>query len=137
MDIGAEPFLIATSVLGILAQRLVRVLCPHCKLAHKPSEFDLLTLGMTREQVRDANICKPMGCEHCGQKGYLGRTLIAEILPVTDDIRSLIMQRKDGSTIKKQAIANGMKTFRDHGIQKVLAGITTIEELVTNTQMDI
>ena len=137
MDIGAEPFLIATSVLGILAQRLVRVLCPHCKLAHKPSEFDLLTLGMTREQVQGANICKPMGCEHCGQKGYLGRTLIAEILPVTDDIRSLIMQRKDGSTIKKQAITNGMKTFRDHGIQKVLAGITTIEELVTNTQMDI
>ncbi len=137
MDIGAEPFLIATSVLGILAQRLVRVLCPHCKLPHTPSEFDLITLALTREQIKGANICKANGCEHCGQKGYIGRTIIAEILPVTDDIRSLVMQRKDGNTIKRQAVANGMKTFRDHGIQKVLAGITTLEELITNTQTDI
>jgi general secretion pathway protein E len=137
MDIGCEPFLIATSILGILAQRLVRVLCPHCKVPHIPTEFDLQTLGITRMQAASANICKTKGCEQCGQKGYIGRTVIAEILPVTDDIRSLIMQRKDGGTIKKQAIANGMKTFRDHGIQKVLAGSTTIEELISNTQMDI
>ena len=137
MDIGAEPFLIATSVLGILAQRLVRVLCPHCKVTHTPTEFDLVTLGLTREQVRGSNISKAIGCEHCGQKGYIGRTLIAEVLPVTDDIRSLVMQRKDGNTIKKQAVENGMKTFRDHGIQKVLAGITTLEELISNTQTDI
>ena len=78
-----------------------------------------------------------MGCEHCGQKGYLGRTLIAEVLPVTDDIKSLIMQKKDSGAIKKQAMANGMKTFRDHGIQKVLAGTTTIEELLSNTQIDL
>ncbi|MCC2678125.1 MAG: pili biosis protein PilB-like ATPase [Pseudobdellovibrio sp.] len=137
MDIGCEPFLIATSILGVLAQRLVRVLCPHCKVPHTPSDFDLQTLGITRQRAMSANICKPKGCEQCGQKGYVGRTVIAEILPVTDDIRSLIMQRKDGNTIKRQAVANGMKTFRDHGVQKVLAGITTIEELVSNTQMDI
>lgn len=137
MDIGAEPFLIATSVLGILAQRLVRVLCPHCKAPYQPSEFELQTIGITKEQMKGANVCKAIGCEHCGQKGYLGRTLIAEVLPVTDDIRSMIMQRKDGNAIKKQAVANGMLTFRDHGIQKVLAGTTTIEELMSNTQMDI
>jgi general secretion pathway protein E len=137
MDIGCEPFLIATSILGVLAQRLVRVLCPHCKVPHAPSDFDLQTLGITRQRAMSANICKPKGCDQCGQKGYIGRTVIAEILPVTDDIRSLIMQRKDGNTIKRQAVANGMKTFRDHGVQKVLAGITTIEELVSNTQMDI
>lgn len=137
MDIGCEPFLIATSILGVLAQRLVRVLCPHCKVPHTPSDFDLQTLGITRQRAMSANICKPKGCDQCGQKGYVGRTVIAEILPVTDDIRSLIMQRKDGNTIKRQAVANGMKTFRDHGVQKVLAGITTIEELVSNTQMDI
>lgn len=137
MDIGCEPFLIATSVLGVLAQRLVRVLCPHCKVPHTPSDFDLQTLGITRQRAMSANICKTKGCDQCGQKGYIGRTVIAEILPVTDDIRSLIMQRKDGNTIKKQGVANGMKTFRDHGVQKVLAGITTIEELVSNTQMDI
>lgn len=137
MDIGCEPFLIATSILGVLAQRLVRVLCPHCKTTHIPTDFDLQTLGITREQAAGANICKPKGCDQCGQKGYIGRTVIAEILTVSDDIRSLIMQRKDGNTIKRQAVANGMKTFRDHGVQKVLAGITTIEELVSNTQMDI
>lgn len=137
MDIGCEPFLIATSILGILAQRLVRVLCPHCKVPHVLSDFDLQTLGITREQASSANVCKTKGCDQCGQKGYIGRTVIAEILPISDDIRSLIMQRKDGNTIKKQAVANGMKTFRDHGIQKVLAGITTIEELISNTQMDI
>lgn len=137
MDIGCEPFLIATSILGVLAQRLVRVLCPHCKTPHIPSDFDLQTLGITRQQAAQANICKPQGCDHCGQKGYIGRTVIAEILPVTDDIRSMIMQRKDGNSIKRQAVQNGMKTFRDHGVQKVMAGITTIEELVSNTQMDI
>jgi len=136
IDIGAEPFLIATSVLGVLAQRLVRVLCPHCKVPYKPSEFELQTVGITAAQLKNANICKAMGCEHCGQKGYFGRTLIAEVLTVTDDIKSLIMQRKDGGAIKKAAIAGGMKTFRDHGIQKVLAGITTIEELMSNTQID-
>lgn len=137
MDIGCEPFLIATSILGILAQRLVRVLCPHCKVSHVPSDFDLNTLGITRTQAAGANICKIKGCEQCGQKGYIGRTVIAEILPVTDDIRSMIMQRKDGNAIKRQAVANGMRTFRDHGIAKVLAGVTTIEELISNTQMDI
>jgi general secretion pathway protein E len=104
---------------------------------YSPSDFDLQTIGITRDVALSSNICKTKGCEHCGQKGYIGRTVIAEILPVTDDIRSLVMQRKDGNTIKRQAVANGMKTFRDHGIQKVLAGITTIEELVTNTQIDI
>ncbi len=137
MDIGAEPFLIATSVLGVLAQRLVRVLCPHCKAPHTPTAFELETLGITHDKIRGANVCKAMGCEHCSQKGYIGRTIIAELLPVTDDIRSLVMQRKDGNTIKKQALSRGFKTFRDHGILKVLAGITTIEELLTNTQIDI
>jgi general secretion pathway protein E len=106
-------------------------------VSYHPSDFELQTIGISKEQMKGANVCKAIGCEHCGQKGYLGRTLIAEILPVTDDIRSMIMQRKDGNAVKKQAVANGMLTFRDHGIQKVLAGITTIEELMSNTQMDI
>ncbi len=137
IDIGCEPFLIATSVMGVLAQRLVRVLCTHCKAPYTPSDFDLATLGLTREQVRGTQIFKAIGCEHCGQKGYFGRTLIAEVMTVTDDIKSLVMQRTDGGAIKRLAVANGMKTFRDHGIQKVMAGITTIEELLSNTQMDI
>lgn len=137
IDIGAEPFLIATSIIGVVAQRLVRVLCPHCKAKFEPTDFQLTTLGITREQAKAGNIHQAIGCGQCNQKGYIGRTTIAELLVVNDEIRSLIMQRKDGSSIRRVAVANGMKTFRDHGIQKVLAGITTIEELVSNTQLDL
>ncbi len=137
IDIGAEPFLIATSILGVVAQRLLRVLCPHCKAPHQLSSFELSALGITEEQAINANVCKAVGCDKCNQKGYSGRTLIGELLVIEDDIRSLIMQRKDGAAIRRLAVQKGMKTFRDHGIAKVLAGITTIEELLTNTQLDI
>ncbi len=137
IDIGAEPFLIATSVLGVVAQRLLRVLCPHCKVKTEPSALELNMLGITPEQAKSANVCKAMGCDKCNQKGYSGRTLIGELLVIDDDIRSLIMQRKDGAAIRRLAVQKGMKTFRDHGISKVLAGITTIEELLSNTQLDI
>ncbi len=137
IDFGVEPFLIATSIQGVVAQRLVRVLCPHCKAPYDPTDFELQLLGVHRDELKNAHVCRAMGCNHCNQKGYSGRTTISELLVVTDDIRSLIMQRKDGNTIKRQAVTNGMKTFRDHGIAKVLAGITTIEELTTNTQLDI
>jgi general secretion pathway protein E len=137
IDIGAEPFLIATSILGVVAQRLVRMLCPHCKIKYEPTDFQLNTLGITREQAKAGNIHQAIGCNQCNQKGYVGRTIIAELMVMNDDIRSLIMQRKDGNTIRRVAVANGMKTFRDHGIQKVLTGTTTIEELLSNTQLDM
>jgi general secretion pathway protein E len=137
MDFGAEPFLIATSILAVVAQRLVRVLCPHCKSPYEPTPYELQLLGISIEQVRKSNIRKAIGCNHCNQKGYVGRTTISELLIVDDEIRSMIMQKKDGNTIKKLAIHKGMKTVRDHGIQKVMSGITTIEELLSNTQLDI
>lgn len=137
IDIGAEPFLIATSILGIIAQRLVRVLCPHCKVKAEVTELQLNLLGITAEQASNGNICKAVGCSHCNQKGYISRTIIAELLMMNDEIRSLIMQRKDGAAIRRCAIQGGMKTFRDHGVQKVLSGITTIEELLSNTQLDL
>ncbi len=137
LDIGAEPFLIATSILGVIAQRLVRVLCPHCKVHYEPTDFQLNTLGITRAQAKAGNIHRAVGCSNCNQKGYIGRTIIGELLIVNDDIRSLVMQRKDGNSIRKAAVQGGMKTFRDHGIQKVLTGISTIEELLSNTQLDL
>ena len=136
IDMGCEPFLIATSLMGVIAQRLVRLLCPHCKEPHEPTDSELLSLELTREQVKDAKVNKAVGCNECNQKGYLGRTIIQELLLVDDDIRSLIMQRKDGGTIKKCALDGGMQTFRDHGISKVLNGLTTIEEVLSNTQID-
>lgn len=136
IDMGCEPFLIATSLLGVVAQRLVRVLCPHCKAPYEPTDTDLRSLEMTREQAKAGRIYKAVGCQHCNQKGYKGRTVIQELLMVDEDTRSLIMQRKDGNTIKKVAIEKGMKTIRDHGIQKILQGITTFEEVLANTQVD-
>src|SRR5690606_33481376 len=136
IDMGCEPFLIATSLLGVVAQRLVRILCPHCKEPHIPTDLELRSLELTRDDVIKGKIYKAVGCDECNQKGYIGRTNIQEMMLVNEDIRSLIMQRKDGASIKKLAIEQGMMTFRDHGIQKVLSGITTIEELLSSTQVD-
>ncbi len=137
IDMGCEPFLIATSLLGVISQRLVRVLCPHCKAPHEPSDLEMKNLGMTQADLADAKIHKAVGCNKCNNKGYIGRTLIQELLVVTEEVRTLVMQRQDSGLIKKKAIEQGMKTFRDHGIQKVIQGITTIEELLSNTQEDL
>jgi general secretion pathway protein E len=136
MDMGCEPFLIATSLLGVIAQRLVRILCPHCKEAYTPSDVELASLEMRRDQLKNNQAYKAVGCSECNQKGYLGRTIIQELLIVNEEIRSLIMKRQDAGAIKKSAIANGMETMRDHGVQKVVAGVTTIEEILANTQLD-
>jgi len=136
-DIGCEPFLIATSLLGTVSQRLVRVLCPHCKQPHDPTETELSNLEITMAQAQGGRVHKAVGCEKCNYKGYIGRTLIQELLIVTEEIRTLIMQRKDSNTIKKKAVEQGMRTFRDHGVEKVLAGITTIEEVLSNSQTDL
>lgn len=136
VDMGCEPFLIATSLLGVVAQRLVRTLCSHCKESYTPTKTELESLEMTEENLKDAQIHQAVGCNECNQKGYTGRSVIQEFLPVTEDIRSLIMQRKDGSSIRKQALREGMRTFRRHGVSKILSGFTTIEEVLTNTQMD-
>ena len=136
IDMGCEPFLIATSLVGVIAQRLVRVLCPHCKEPYTPTDLELKALDLTPEKIQGHTIYKPVGCNECAQKGYAGRTLIQEFLEMDDEIRSLIMRRADGSQLKKVAEKNGMMNFRDHGIQKVLDGITSIEEVLTNTQVD-
>ncbi|MGE0526048.1 MAG: type II secretion system ATPase GspE [Bdellovibrionales bacterium] len=137
IDMGCEPFLIATSLMGVMAQRLVRVLCPHCKEPHELTDVELRSMELSRDQVRGATVFRAVGCNHCNQKGYLGRSVIAELMLITDDIRSLIMRRADGATIKKEAVKAGMITFREHGIQKVLSGITTVEELLNSTQLDV
>lgn len=136
IDMGCEPFLIATSLLGVIAQRLVRVLCPMCKQSYTPTTSELLSMELRPEDVKDAKFCKPVGCNECNQKGYLGRTLIEEFLDVTDDIKALIMRREDGGTIRKKAVQEGMQTFRTHGIKKAMLGITSVQEVLSNTQVD-
>ncbi|MEQ1876091.1 MAG: type II secretion system ATPase GspE [Bdellovibrionia bacterium] len=136
LDMGCEPFLIASSILGVLAQRLVRILCPHCKVPYEPTDAELATMGVSRQLASKGKVCKAIGCNQCNQKGYVGRTVISELMIISDEIRQLILQQKDGGTIKKLAIDQGMKPIRLDGIRKVLQGTTTIEELLANTQTD-
>lgn len=137
IDMGCEPFLIATSLLGVVSQRLVRLLCAHCKEPYTPTGTELESLEITSEDLEGAEIHHAVGCSECNQKGYAGRTVIQEFLVVNEEIRTLIMQRKDGGSIRKQALQDGLVTFRRHGVQKILSGLTTIEEVLTNTQMDV
>ena len=132
IDMGCEPFLIATSLLGVISQRLVRLLCPNCKQAYKPTASELKMLG-----AKTKTFYKAKGCNKCNYKGYLGRTAIAEVLVINDEVRSLILQSSSGNIIKKKAIEQGMQTFREHGFEKASQGLTTIEEVLSNTQLDI
>ncbi len=136
IDMGCEPFLVSSSLIGILAQRLIRVLCPHCKVAYNPTDAELASIEATRDDARKGSVFKAGGCNQCNQKGYIGRTVISELLQMNEGIRQLILQNKDSGTIKRAAQAQGMKTFREDGVKKVLQGITTIEELLSTTQED-
>ena len=136
IDMGCEPFLIATSLTGVMAQRLVRMLCSECKEPYQPSVEEVADLNLSVEQMVNQTIYQAKGCPQCNHKGYAGRTMIEELLMISEPIRSLIMKQANSSLIKEEALKHGMHTFRDHGIQKVLAGQTTIEEILTHTQVD-
>lgn len=140
VDMGVEPFLVASSLTAVLAQRLVRRLCSVCREAHTPTVEELAEVGMTPEQVVRAGspvVYRAVGCPTCGQTGYRGRTGIYEFLPVDDDIRTLAIKNVDSNTIKKQAVKRGMTTLLDDGARKVLAGETTIAEVLSVTQEDL
>lgn len=130
IDMGVEPFLIASSVNAFLAQRLVRTICPHCKQSYKPDPVVLKDLGIKSSQIHGKKLYRGKGCEKCINTGYLGRTGIYELLPVTNEIRKLIMEHADAVQIKERATSNGMKTLLQDGVEKALKGITTLEEVL-------
>ena len=136
VDMGIEPFLVASSVEALVAQRLVRRLCPKCK---KPWTVDmpfLESLGFPISKLLTGTICEPVGCEECRGTGYAGRTGIYEILLVTDPIRQMIVERRSSADIKIHALEHGMHTLRMDGWRKVLAGVTTLEEVIRVTSED-
>jgi len=135
-DMGVEPFLVASSVLGIVAQRLIRKVCTKCREPHTPTAFEMQEMGLT-SLPPDATIYRAVGCATCSKSGYSGRTVIHELLVVDDAIRSLIVRNSDAATIKKAALANGMITLREDGIQKVIQGQTTIDELFRATHAEV
>src|SRR3989338_733899 len=137
LDMGIEPFLVSSSVIGIMAQRLVRTVCRNCAQKYVPSEAELQQMKVTLEALKGRKIYKAVGCQTCVQTGYAGRTGIHELLLMNDNIRALIMQGVDASTIKRQATQGGMKTLREDGVQNVLMGITTLEEIFRVTQDEV
>ena len=136
IDMGVEPFLVSSSLELAMAQRLIRRLCPICKLPYEPSKEELDKIGITPAQIAQAGgiLYKPCGCKECNETGYKGRTAIYEMMVITDAIRRLVMQRADAATIRHEAEKNGMTSLRDDGIANVLAGISSISEVLRVTQ---
>lgn len=130
IDMGVEPFLVSASLIGVLAQRLVRTLCPHCKEPYKPPAEGLRRLGLTPEEVEGVTFYRGRGCEYCRHTGYYGRTGIFELMVVNEEIAELIVRRAPLGEIREAAKANGMKTLMEDGLRKAMAGITTIEEVL-------
>jgi general secretion pathway protein E len=137
VEMGVEPFLAASALLGVLAQRLVRTICPHCRVSYHPDESVLVQLFEGQPVPKGAVFFRGRGCSHCMQVGYLGRTGLYEMLEVTDAIRALVTSNADAATIRKQAQKDGMRPLRLSGLDKVLAGQTTIEEVLRVTQEEV
>ena len=129
IDMGVEPFLICSSLEGILAQRLVRKICPDCKTTYVPTEAALKLINLKPEDIGQKKFYKGAGCDQCNGIGYKGRIGIYELLLIDDEIRHLLMQKCTASMIKEAAIRHGMVPLLEDGINKILAGITTIEEV--------
>jgi general secretion pathway protein E len=135
IDMGIEPFLISSSVLAIMAQRLVRTVCPYCKRpAHMNGEY-MQDLNVNESDLKHAKISVGAGCEKCMNTGYYGRTGIYEILKVTESVKKTVLCSSDSDTIKRVAIEEGMRTLRQDGADKVIQGISTTEEVLRVTQV--
>ncbi len=133
LDMGIEPYLVADSLLLVLAQRLVRVICPHCK---REVEFDrgtLLRLGVPEGRLNQAKVYRGEGCSHCRNTGYAGRIGIFEVMPVSPAIRDLIMDKAPLHDIREKAVEEGMVTLREAALRKLFEGVTTLEEVVRVT----
>jgi general secretion pathway protein E/type IV pilus assembly protein PilB len=136
IDIGTKPFLVAASLRAAMAQRLVRRICPQCRRAYTPSVRELHALGLTSARLDGAIFAHGAGCAACHGTGYLGRMGIFEIFLVHDGIRGMIYDNVTAARLREQARHDGMRTMREDGIRKVLAGLTTIGEVVSVTVGD-
>jgi len=134
VDMGVEPFLVASAVECFIAQRLVRVICDKCKREFKPDQEILKELGVSNLDLSDIKLYEGAGCESCRFTGYKGRTAIYEILVVSEPLRELMLKRSSSEQIKKKALSLGMRTLRQDGWEKIKMGITTPSEVIRVTQ---
>jgi len=137
VDIGVQPFLVASSVRAIMAQRLVRRLCSNCKEPAELSETELRALRIEPGQIREAQVMKPVGCEQCRRTGYRGRTGIFEIFVIDDEVRHMINKRSATLMLRQRARELGMRTLREDGMRKILGGATSAEEVISTTIGDV
>jgi general secretion pathway protein E len=135
IDMGIEPFLVASSVVAVLAQRLIRKICPDCKTPYKPSAEELSRLDLPPKS--NATLYRGAGCQACSQTGYRGRTGIFELMVLDDEIRRLIGSKADATAIKQASIAKGMTTLKQDGVERVLQGQTSLEEVMRITQQEV
>lgn len=136
LNMGIEPFLVASSVLIILAQRLARKICPNCKEPEVVPVESLVDLGFSPAEAKEIAPMRGKGCDNCNSTGYRGRVALYEVMPVTQGIKELILQGASGTEIKRQMIAEGIKTLRLSGLSKIKDGVTSIEEVVRVTFKD-
>jgi len=138
VDMGVEPFLLSSSIVGILAQRLIRVLCRDCRVPHLPTDLELEQLGLKRSDARlkTATFYRAKGCPQCSMSGYAGRSGLHELLIPNEEIKRLVVSKSDAGAIKRAAVAGGMATLRDDGAQKCMAGFTTVEEVMRIANAD-
>jgi type II secretory ATPase GspE/PulE/Tfp pilus assembly ATPase PilB-like protein len=135
LDIGIEPYLISSVMIGVVAQRLVRTICPSCKIDYKPTKEELeIIFGRVPE--REIRLKRGKGCPECNYTGYRGRTGVFEVLPITKNIKELIKRRDSTDTIRFEAEKEGMIPLINAGFEKVLNGITTLEEVLRVIRME-
>ena len=137
IDLGVQPFLVASSVRAVMAQRLVRRLCNNCKQPGELKDTELRALHIEPGQLSDAQVMRPVGCELCRQIGYKGRIGIFEIFVIDDDVRHMINKRTSTFILRQKARELGMRTLREDGVRKVLAGLTSADEVISITVGDV
>lgn len=142
IDMGIEPFLVSSSIVGVLAQRLIRKICPHCAEGYKPSKEIVEGLGTSMQHLEklspggELKFFRAKGCSECRFTGYVGRMAIYELMVVGDEIRALILKETDAGTIRKQATKEHMISLRQSALSKLCQGMTTVEEIIRITQLD-
>jgi type II secretory ATPase GspE/PulE/Tfp pilus assembly ATPase PilB-like protein len=137
IDMGVKPFLVASALQAVMAQRLIRVLCPKCKVPDpEPDEMWLKLAGITKEQLKDKQLFKPRGCDYCTGTGFRGRIGIFEMMEMNNEVRELAFERAPTNKIRKAALAGGMKSLLQDGRLKILNGTTTAEEIVKVAQVE-
>lgn len=136
INMGIEPFLVSSSVILVAAQRLVRVICPHCKTEHKLPEATMINIGFSPEEVSDIKCYIGSGCQRCNNTGYRGRIALYEVMPMKDELKELILQGANAMEMKREAVRLGMVTIRQSGLEKVRQGIVSVEEVLRATFED-